>query len=188
MLARPGLMAFITSYIICLVAIATTPPVEASTIEDTVTSAGEVVYLVNCTAPCTAKLYDSLDVYVTGANHTGYEWGAFEDIGAGVFNFTLWESATMVDETLVNTGTFQVNLTTDLIDRLGKEVVGVAILATVGVSAVLLGIDGGFLIIGLAFLICGDEGYAPGWVVYLFYLLAALLGGIGLYSLMGGLK
>ena len=172
--------------LICIIIAA--PLVHASEIVDTRTTTGEVLYLVNCTAPCTVKLYDMLDNLLAEKNHTGYEWGDFSGLDAGVYNLTLWESTTLVDQQTVNLGMFNVTLTKQLEERLGKHIIGAAIMFATGLSAVLLGFEGGFMLVGIALMISADEGFVPGWTVYIMYLIGALMLGVGIYALIGGLK
>ncbi len=174
--------------IIMILIIIAAPLAQASEIVDTRTTTGEVLYLVNCTAPCTVKLYDILNNLIAEKNHSAYEWGSFAGLEEGLYNLTLWESTTLVDEELVNTGVFNVTLTKQLEERLGKHIVGTAILFSVGLSSVLLGFEGGFLLMGVAVLISADEGYAPSWLIYVVYLIAAILCGVGIYAIFGGLK
>lgn len=174
--------------ILCISIIIAVPLVYASEIVDTRTTTGEVLYLVNCTAPCTVKLYDMLDNLLAESNHSGYEWGDFSGLDGGVYNLTLWEGGAIVDQKMVNLGMFNVTLTKQLEERLGKKTVGYAIMFGIGISAVMLGFEGGFMLVGIALMISADEGFVPGWLVYLIYLIGAIMLGIGIYGLIGGLK
>lgn len=161
----------------------------ADEIVSTATSGGEVAYLVNCTAPCTVNLTnDRTSTLIANASHTGYTWGLFTSTGAGRFNLSLWNASGIIDSLEVNTGTFNPTFTTEVNDRLGKEIVGGAVLLGVGLGAALLGLEGGFLIIGLAVMIEAEQGYAPSWTVTLLVIFAAVTTGVGLYVIFGGLK
>ena len=174
--------------IIMIIIITAAPLAYASEIVSTRTTTGEVLYLVNCTAPCTVKLYDMLNNQIAEKNHSAYEWGFFSGIDAGMYNLTLWESTTLVDEELINLGAFNVTLTQDLEERLGKHIVGTAIMFSVGLSAVLLGLEGGMMLVGIALFISADQGFVPAWLTYVIYLIAALMFGIGVYVIFGGMR
>jgi hypothetical protein len=167
-----------------LLALTSPALVVGSEIVDTTTTTGEVIYLVNCTAPCTAKLLDLDNTLIGEANHTGLEYGSFS-VAAGLYNLTLWEGSVLVDAMIVNTGVFNTTFPEEIEERLGKRVVGIAIIFGTGLSAILLGLEGGLMVLGIALMIAADQGYAPGWLLYVVYMAAAFLFGIGLAYLIG---
>lgn len=160
----------------------------ADEIVSTATTSGEVAFLLNCSAPCTANLTHTLNgSLVTSGDFSGYTWGLFTSIPAGRYNLTLENAGGVFDEAEVNTGTFNPQFTQQVNDRLGKEIVGGAVLLGVGLGAALLGFEGGFLLVGLALMIEAEQGYAPSWTVILMIIFAATCTGIGLYMIFGGL-
>jgi len=167
-----------------------TPAVYASEIVSTTTGTGEVAYLVNCTNPCTVKLYDLSNTLIGEANHSGVDWGSFTVATAAVYNLTLWENTTLVDSETVNLGVFNTTLPEKLEERVGKEVIGLAILLPAGLSAILLGLEGGIIVFALALMTTAQAGYLPGgdWVLAIIYLVAGVAAFIGLYLLIGGMR
>jgi len=159
----------------------------ADEIVNTATSAGEVAFLLECSGQCNASLYDGNTLLANGT-FSGSTWGIFQGVGAGRFNLSLFNTSGLVDTEMVNTGTFNPEFPGQVNDRLGKEVVGGAVLLGVGLGAALLGFEGGFLIIGLVIMIEAEQGYAPEWTVILLIIFAAVATGLGLYMLFGGLK
>lgn len=167
-----------------------TPAAYASEIVSTTTGTGEVAYLVNCTTPCTVKLYDFNNALIGEANHTGLDWGSFTAGTAAMYNLTLWENATLVDSKTVNMGVFNTTFPEKLESRVGKEVVGLAILLSTGLSSILLGLEGGAIVFALALITTAQAGYLPGgeWVLSIIYLVAGIAAFIGLYLLIGGMR
>jgi hypothetical protein len=173
---------------ILIVLLSTVPAVWADEIYMVETGSGEISYVVNCSGSCTVRLYTLDGLLAAESNHSGFDWGAISGIEVGRYNLTLWASSSLVDQMTVNMGVFEQDFTEKVNTRLGKQAVGMALLLGVAISGVLLGFEGGMLATAVALLVVADQGYAPGWLIYIVYLVAALLGGIGLYSLVGGLK
>ena len=166
-------------------------PVNASTIDDTHTSKRSVTFLINCTAsPCNASLYNiNTGALVNRTQVNNYTWGVLSVSVARKYELTLTNSTgDIVDSTIINMGTFESETPTLLLNRLGPDVIGYALIGGASFSGVLLGFEGGFLLVSMVTIICAGAGLVVSWVVYLIILISGLLAGLGIWFLVGGLK
>jgi hypothetical protein len=160
--------------------------VEATEIVQTSSYRGELFYYINCTNPCTVKIYSAKGVLQYNSSYdAGVHYGS-ASLDAGEKNVTLWEGSTLKDSITVNMGVFSPGLEPKLKSILGASVLGTIIMFGVAISAVTIGKEAGIIFLGLGTLVASQSGMFPEWTFYVVALIAFIAFGVGLYELIRG--